>query len=82
VLLIGAFLSLGQFTLLYLSLSLGMPPGLASLLLQTQVVLSVIVSAILLRERPTKRQLIGIVVGMAGLAVVVVGTAMRRRGCR
>ena len=73
VLLIGAFLSLGQFTLLYLSLSLGMPPGLASLLLQTQVVLSVIVSAILLRERPTKRQLTGIVVGMAGLAVVVVG---------
>jgi O-acetylserine/cysteine efflux transporter len=50
-----------------------MPPGLASLLLQTQVVLSVIVSAILLRERPTKRQLIGIVVGMAGLAVVVAG---------
>ena len=73
VLVIGAFLSLGQFTLLYLSLSLGMPPGLASLLLQTQVVLSVIVSAILLRERPTKRQLTGIVVGMAGLAVVVVG---------
>ena len=73
VLLIGAFLSLGQFTLLYLALSLGMPPGLASLLLQTQVVLSVIVSAIVLRERPTRRQLIGIVVGMAGLAVVVVG---------
>ena len=73
VVLIGAFLSLGQFSLLYLALSLGMPPGLASLLLQTQVVLSVIVSAILLRERPTRRQLIGIVVGMLGLAVVVIG---------
>ena len=73
VVLIGSFLSLGQFTLLYLSLSLGMPPGLASLLLQTQVVLSVIVSAILLRERPTRQQLIGILVGMAGLAVVVIG---------
>jgi len=73
VLLIGAFLSLGQFSLLYLALSFGMPPGLASLLLQTQVVLSVIVSAILLRERPSRRQLLGILVGMAGLAVVVVG---------
>ncbi|CAN5248779.1 EamA family transporter [soil metagenome] len=73
VLLIGTFLSLGQFTLLYLALSLGMPPGLASLLLQTQVVLTVVVSAVVLRERPTRRQLIGIVVGMAGLAVVVVG---------
>ena len=73
VVLIGAFLSLGQFVLLYLALSLGMPAGLASLLLQTQVVLSVIVSAILLKERPSRRQLVGIIIGMAGLAVVVVG---------
>ena len=73
VLLIGSFLSLGQFALLYLALSLGMPPGLASLLLQTQVVLSIIVSAIVLRERPTRRQLVGIIIGMLGLAVVVIG---------
>ena len=73
ILLIGAFLSLGQFTLLYLALSLGMPPGLASLLLQTQIVFSVIVSSLLLREHPTRRQLVGIVIGMVGLAVVVVG---------
>ena len=73
VLLIGTFLSLGQFSLLYLSLALGMPPGLASLLLQTQVVLSVIVSAIILRERPTRKQFIGIAIGMLGLAVVVIG---------
>jgi len=73
ILLIGAFLSLGQFTLLYLALSLGMPPGLASLLLQTQIVFSVVVSSLLLREHPTRRQLVGIVIGMIGLAVVVVG---------
>jgi O-acetylserine/cysteine efflux transporter len=73
VLLIGIFLSFGQNSLLYLSLVLGMPPGLASLLIQAQVVLSVIVSAIMLRERPTRRQLIGIVIGMLGLAVVVIG---------
>jgi len=72
IVLIGAFLSFGQFTLLYLSMSLGMPPGLASLLLQTQVVLTVIVAAIVLHERPTRTQLAGIVIGMAGLAVVVV----------
>jgi O-acetylserine/cysteine efflux transporter len=73
ILLVGTFLSLGQFSLLYISLSLGMPPGLASLLLQTQVVLTVIVSAIVLRERPTRRQTIGIVIGMLGLSLVVVG---------
>lgn len=73
ILLIGTFLSLGQFSLLYLALALGMPPGLASLLLQTQVVLSVVVSAVLLRERPTRRQSFGIAVGMIGLTVVIVG---------
>jgi len=73
ILLIGAFLSLGQFTLLYLALSLGMPPGLASLLLQVQVVFSIVVSALVLRERPTRKQVLGISVGMVGLAVVVIG---------
>jgi len=73
VVLVGTFLSFGQFTLLYLSISLGMPPGLASLLLQSQIVLTVIVSAIVLRERPTRKQLIGITLGMVGLAVVVIG---------
>ena len=72
IVVIGAFLSLGQFTLLYIALAIGMPPGLASLMLQTQVVLSVIVSAVVLRERPTRRQLIGILIGMAGLAIVIV----------
>jgi O-acetylserine/cysteine efflux transporter len=73
VLLIGGFLSLGQFALLYIALSLGMPPGLASLLHQSQVVLTVIVSVIALRERPSRKQLIGILIGMTGLAIVVIG---------
>lgn len=73
ILLIGTFLSLGQFALLYLALSLGMPAGLASLLLQTQIVLSVVVSAVVLKEHPTRRQLIGIIIGTAGLVVVIVG---------
>ncbi|MFN4001432.1 EamA family transporter [Microcella sp.] len=73
LLLVGGFLSLGQFALLYLGLALGMPPGLASLLLQTQVMFSIVVAALLLRERPTRRQLIGIAIGMLGLALVVVG---------
>lgn len=51
ILLIGSFLSLGQFALLYLALALGMPPGLASLLLQTQVIFSLVISALFLRDR-------------------------------
>lgn len=73
LLMVGGFLSLGQFALLYVGLALGMPPGLASLLLQTQVMFSIVVAALVLRERPTRRQLVGIAIGMLGLALVVVG---------
>ena len=72
VLLIGGFLSLGQFVLLYLALALGMPPGLASLLLQTQVIFSIVISAVFLGERPSRRQVIGVSIGMLGLLVVAV----------
>ncbi|HWR85433.1 MAG TPA: EamA family transporter [Rhodoglobus sp.] len=75
IVLIGSFMSLGQFALLYVSMELGMPAGLASLLLQTQVVLTVVVAAVLLRERPTRVQLVGILVGMAGLTTVVAAHA-------
>ncbi len=73
VLLIGTFLSLGQFVLMYTALALGMPPGLASLLLQVQVIFTLAISAVFLREHPTRRQLIGVSIGMFGLAIVVVG---------
>ena len=42
---VGLFLSLGQFALLYLSLHLGMPPGLASLVVQAQVIFTVVIAA-------------------------------------
>jgi O-acetylserine/cysteine efflux transporter len=71
LLLVGGFLSLGQFTLLYLALALGMPPGLASLLLQTQVMFSLAVAALALRERPTRRQVLGVALGMVGLVIVI-----------
>ncbi len=70
---IGATLSLAQFALLYVALMLGMPPGLASLLLQTQVIFSILVAAVALGERPTWRQLMGALIGMIGLAIVIVG---------
>lgn len=67
---IGAFMSFGQFALLYLAISLGMPAGLASLVVQAQIVFTVLIAAVALRERPTPRQLAGLVVGVVGLAVV------------
>ncbi|MBD5785197.1 EamA family transporter [Cellulosimicrobium terreum] len=73
VLLVGTFMSLGQFGLLYTALALGMPAGLASLVLQAQVGLTVLFAAAALREVPTRWQLAGVLVGAAGLVVVGLG---------
>jgi O-acetylserine/cysteine efflux transporter len=70
---VGVFMSAGQFGLLYLAMTLGMPAGLASLVLQAQVLLTVLLAAGFLRERPSRSQLAGVVLGVAGLAVVAVG---------
>lgn len=70
---VGLLMSAGQFGLLYLAMALGMPAGLASLVLQAQVLLTVLLAAGFLGERPSRRQLAGVVLGVAGLAVVAVG---------
>jgi O-acetylserine/cysteine efflux transporter len=70
---VGLFMSLGQFAFLYSALAAGMPAGLASLVLQTQVMITVLLAAVHLHEKPTARQAVGVVVGAAGLAVVASG---------
>lgn len=70
---VGLFMSAGQFGLLYLGMALGMPAGLASLVLQAQVLFTVLIAARFLGERPNRRQMLGVVLGLAGLGVVAVG---------
>ncbi|GAA2175373.1 O-acetylserine/cysteine exporter [Agrococcus versicolor] len=73
ILAVGATMSLGQFALLYLGLSLGMPPGLASLVLQVQVIVTIAASALVLGERPGRVQLLGIGIAVVGVAIVALG---------
>jgi O-acetylserine/cysteine efflux transporter len=70
---VGVFMSLGQFGLLYVSMDAGMPPGLAALVLQAQVIFTVLIAAGVLRELPTAAQVAGVGIGAVGLAVVAVG---------
>ncbi|MCB0968520.1 MAG: EamA family transporter [Ilumatobacter sp.] len=70
---VGAFMSLGQFGFLYLALAAGLPPGLAALVLQAQVLFTIAFAAIVLRERPRAMQIAGVLVGTAGLVVVGLG---------
>ena len=73
----GAFMSLGQFGFLYLSMHLGMPPGLAALVLQAQVPFTIVIAAAALREPPSRAQVAGVGLGVVGLVVVAAGTGGR-----
>ena len=74
VALVGAFMSLGQFSLLYLSIAAGMPAGLAGLVLQAQVIFTIVIAAGVHSRRCRRLyQVAGAVVGTAGLLVVALG---------
>lgn len=70
--LIGTGLGLGllQFTFLYVGMAAGMPSGLASLVLQASAPFTVIIAAVALRERLSRRQVIGVLVAVAGLTAI------------
>ncbi|WP_349827872.1 EamA family transporter [Brevibacterium litoralis] len=59
-----------QFLFLYWGMAIGMPAGLASLVLQTSAPFTVLLGATFLRERLSGPQVVGILVAVSGLAVV------------
>src|SRR5918997_40048 len=66
VLAFGFLLGVVKFGLVFVSLDLGMPAGLASLLLQLQVIFTIVFAAFVLRERPRRQQMIGAAVAFGG----------------
>ena len=61
---------LGQFSLLFLAIKIGMPSGLASVVQQSQVFFTVLLAAVVFGERPRPPQLLGTLVAAIGLAVI------------
>ena len=70
-----------QFLFLFVAMDVGMPTGLASLVLQASAPFTVVLGAVLLRERLTPRQGIGIGLAVLGLAAIAVARAHRPRPC-
>ncbi|GII02257.1 EamA family transporter [Planobispora takensis] len=70
VLVAGATLGVTQYGLLLLGMRAGMPAGLTSLVVQVQAVFTAILATVFLRERITGRQVTGMAVAFAGLALV------------
>jgi len=73
---IGVTLFFGQFAFLFPAMTFGMPPGLASVVLQSQAFLTVLFAAAMLGERPRRMQLAGCVVAACGLATIAMTTGI------
>ena len=66
----GLLIGVGQFGLLFLGLRLGMPTGLASLVVQVQAFFTILIAWGVMRERPSRVQIIACIVAFAGVATI------------
>lgn len=77
-------LAIGQYSLLFAGIAAGMPAGLSALILQCQAVFTVIVAAVVLRDRPGPRTYAGVALSAAGVLLIAsasVWTALSVRSC-
>ncbi|WP_287030759.1 EamA family transporter [Pseudomonas sp. UBA6310] len=66
----GLTISLGQFAFLFSAMYVGMPAGLASLVLQSQAFFTLFFAALFLSERIRPANLVGLVVAAGGLILI------------
>jgi len=67
---VGLTLGVTKFSLLFAGMAAGMPAGLSSLVLQSQAIFTMLFAVVLLRERPRRIQVAGLLVAAAGIGVV------------
>ena len=75
LLMYGLFQGVGQFGLLFFALKVGMTAALASVLLQTQVFFTALFGFVLLHERTSGQQQIGMLLAALGLGCFVLNYA-------
>ena len=61
-----------MLSLVFLGMDLGLPAGLSSLVLQIQVVFTLLLSGILLHDPPSRWQKIGVAVALGGIGLLAV----------
>ncbi|WP_293765761.1 EamA family transporter [uncultured Aquitalea sp.] len=66
----GLTVGLGQFSFLFSAIKLGMPAGLASVVLQSQAFFTLILAGLVLKERWQAAQVGGLLCAAAGLALI------------
>ena len=71
VIAVGLSLGVAKFGLLFVGMDRGVPAGLSSLVLQCQVIFTLLFAVLVLRERPRPTQLLGIAIACAGMMLIV-----------
>lgn len=70
---VGVVLGTVKYSMLFLGMKIGMPAGLASLVLQAQVIFTMILSMLFLGDRPSIQQWIGMLIASAGMCLIASG---------
>ena len=60
-----------QYSLLYYGMSTGLSVGLSAVILQTQSFFTVIMSAFLIKEKPSLNEITGLIIGMLGVIILL-----------
>jgi O-acetylserine/cysteine efflux transporter len=72
---VGLFICVGQFGLLFVAMNTGLPAGLASVIAPLQPVFTIPLAAVALGERPSRRQVVGVTLAVAGIGAIAGGRA-------
>lgn len=70
----GLLFGIGQYGLMFISMTRGIPAGLASLLIHTQAFFTILLAMAIFSERLVLRQAVGLGLAVAGLAFLVINT--------
>jgi O-acetylserine/cysteine efflux transporter len=69
---VGVIIGVVKFSLLFVGMDVGVPAGLASLVLQAQAFFTLLFAAAVLGERPRRLQVAGMALAFAGIGVVAI----------
>ena len=77
---LGLVLGAGLFGFLFLGIAAGVSPGIASLLMQSQVLFTLVLGALILGDRPGVAQWTAVALGCAGIALLAIDTGQFSTG--
>lgn len=67
---IGFTLGILKFSFMFLGMHLGVGAGIASLLLQSHVIITVLMSSVVFKTKITVKMIVGILISFAGIAII------------